>query len=500
MEIQFENTSINTYLPFFRQNRRIQLNQDGVVPDTNDDIGRIVSTQALVFLKGKENYNRRISVSGEIQTVIVYITEEEKQVSFVKLSKGFEIDFEDEEIDSGTQSQIRLEVVHTEARVLNPRKVSVTVELGAELTAYRWAEAAVKTKPSADSPDGLYVEDAEKDAYYIAFLGEKTFAFSEQYSFPDSQPEPKRLITVQNRLISRDVQQIGSRLILKGTVLTDVWYLADEISYPLYAQFSSPFSQILDAGEFDFRYGRTELAATAAYCDLVDTISGDKALDLELHAVLQMVSYCVQRLQYISDAYSNRVPLQCDIREQQLLCSLRSDCEILTGTDTLPIANDCSELLCTFASVTQKSYDNGRLTASVALDILYLTKAGTLSVANRSVTLAKEIPQSAVMILGAHVKDLNLRLEGDQVNCRIGVECMLESSEHVEIAAVEAIEMDTEHAYDVEAYPTLSLVRVDNESLWELAKRYHSSVESIEMLNELTEPLQGKLLIVPKQL
>ena len=49
-------------------------------------------------------------------------------------------------------------------------------------------------------------------------------------------------------------------------------------------------------------------------------------------------------------------------------------------------------------------------------------------------------------------------------------------------------------------YPTVTLVRVERENLWELAKTYHSSVEQIRAMNDLEEEISGRLLLIPKAL
>ena len=42
MQIQFENQYINTYQNLYSQTKRTQLVMEAVVPDVNDDIGRII--------------------------------------------------------------------------------------------------------------------------------------------------------------------------------------------------------------------------------------------------------------------------------------------------------------------------------------------------------------------------------------------------------------------------------------------------------------------------
>ena len=60
-----------------------------------------------------------------------------------------------------------------------------------------------------------------------------------------------------------------------------------------------------------------------------------------------------------------------------------------------------------------------------------------------------------------------------------------------------AVIVDEESPLDPGEHPAVTLVRVENESLWELAKKYHSSVEKISSLNDTAE-LRGKLLLIPR--
>ena len=48
------------------------------------------------------------------------------------------------------------------------------------------------------------------------------------------------------------------------------------------------------------------------------------------------------------------------------------------------------------------------------------------------------------------------------------------------------------------AYPSVTLVRMEGESLWQLAKSYHSSEEAIIGLNGADCAENGALLLIPK--
>ncbi len=500
MQIQFENQYINTYQNLYSQTKRTQLVMEAVVPDVNDDIGRIISVQSSVLLKSKEAYSKRICISGEVHAVLLYITEGDEKVSGVKLSKPFDLEYENEEFSPDTLGQIELTLLNNEARILNPRKVAVTTELAGELTAYRQAKALVKTSLTKDSPDGLHVKEDSVKAFFADLVQEKTFAVTEQFAFDSSQPTPQQLLSQRVNLMCTETQQVGSRLIVKGIADIQVWYLADGIAYPLKARFKEPFSQILDAGDTAYEYSRTGFTLTSSYFDLVDTISGDKALEMELHVLAQTTGYRAENVEYISDVYSNRAPVKFEACDRNLSRDMHSFSEYINSSEMLPFVDDCAEIYTVFSQIKQVFCTSGALSVSVPLEILYATKTGTLASVRRVLQLSKELTKPADRILQIEINDLTIRQNEGNVEARLSIELFLENITEKQISMITSVDLDLEEAFDMEAFPTFSLVRTEEESLWELAKEYHSSIMAIEEMNEMAEQSKGRILLIPKQI
>jgi len=68
----------------------------------------------------------------------------------------------------------------------------------------------------------------------------------------------------------------------------------------------------------------------------------------------------------------------------------------------------------------------------------------------------------------------------------------------IEIDRLVSVSLDEDGQIDFDKYPTVSLVRCSGESVWELAKTYHSSVERITESNDMDTDLKGKMILVPK--
>ena len=128
MEIVFEKKCEVRYRESVRLVKRIQESAESVVPDTEEDIGRIAAVQSSVLLKSKDLSGRGVLVTGEARASVLCIDEGRERISCVRLAKPFSAEFEVAELSGEEQTQISLAVAATDARLLNPRKLSVTFD------------------------------------------------------------------------------------------------------------------------------------------------------------------------------------------------------------------------------------------------------------------------------------------------------------------------------------------------------------------------------------
>ena len=163
MEIGFEKKLEPRYRESVRLAKRIQESAESVVPDTEEDIGRIAAVQSSVLLKSKDMSGRGVLITGEARACVLCIGEGGERISCVRLAKPFSAEFEVAELSGEEQTQISLTVAATDARLLNPRKLSVTFDLAAELSCYVPESIAVETSPPGENCRGLHVRCAETE-------------------------------------------------------------------------------------------------------------------------------------------------------------------------------------------------------------------------------------------------------------------------------------------------------------------------------------------------
>ena len=240
---------------------------------------------------------------------------------------------------------------------------------------------------------------------------EKSFALNEQYRLPDNQPQARELLTEDIRMSVENVEQVGSRVVVKGKVWAEIWYLPDESNQAVKTEFSSPFSQIVDTGAEECVSSTATLNITNTYFDLVDTISGDKALDMEVHAVLQLVSRAEQEIDYLSDAYSNRLPLTCSSKSMVFKEMSAMQARVLDIEQDVNLGDECGEIFSVFSSLTQIGVNNTELNAQVNLDFVYGAEEGKPNAARRLVSIHLTDFPSGMRLLDARVLRVDVKAE-----------------------------------------------------------------------------------------
>lgn len=466
------------------------LTAETVVPDTQEDVGRIVWVQGGLLLKGKDLSPGGVTVAGEARASILYLTEE-GSLAGLRVTKPFSLDFETGEPDPDALPELAWTLSRVEARALNPRKLAVSFAVTAWLRSYQRGVLPVNAALPEERP-GLHLLRSQREAMAITGVWEKPFSIREQFPVPDGKPCPVHLLGEELRFESLEVEQIGSRSVVKGELLLEVWGLDGE-GLPVRSGFSAPFSQLLDTGEGSWDARTLRVEPSSCYLDWVDGLGGERALDAELHAVVQLCAWSRVQPVTVSDAYSTRMPCAVQGEERTLLRSLEQGSARLSAEERLPLPEDYADLLAVQTSWETPESDREGLRLTLLLDLLVRRTDGSLDAVRRILRMEGPALAEGSLLWEAQPTLCDLRPEegGLRVRCEAQIPWLREERER--FFCLTDLSLDEEGAWDAEALPALSLVRRrEGESLWELAKAFRASPEAIAATN----PEGGELLLV----
>ena len=491
MDIQFNETTVQTCQDLARLSKAAQLAMESVVPDTKDDIGRILSVRPEIYLKSKELRNRGALIGGEAVVTVLYINENESAVSSFSLSQSFSQEYEMAAADDGDLLQVRLSVSGLQARVLNPRKVSVDLEICSELTVSRSTDFVVSQALPNDLWTPIHVQRAESSAIFYTGVSEKSFSLNEQLQFPEHDLKPKEIIGKEICYCIRDRETVGTRLLIKGDAQMTLHFFPEDSDLPCSRQFQMPFSQLIDLGENEAEEAEVWIEPTSDYVNLMDSIDGRKLLDVELHALAQARSRRRQKIEYISDAYSNQMPCECSFCEQTITESISEQQLYLSADESIEVPEEFQELLACYPTLGQCSSNQG----NIVVDLLCRAKDGKLFSMRRNIILTSGTESGEMTNVSFRVTDFDVRQSGGFFIVRVRAEGEGLEQHQTQVRRISTLQLNAEKAFDSAAYPALTAVWAETESVWELAKLYHSSPEAICALNE---DLSRQPVFIPK--
>ena len=493
MELQFKETTVQACQDLARLNKAVQIAMESVVPDTRDDIGRILSVCPELCLKSKDLNMRGATVTGELVLTVLYIGEEADGVSSVRMSQPVLLDFEFPAADEDCVLQLRWELGNIQTRAVNPRKISADLELLAELSVNRRVTLPVSQALPEEVHVPVHLLTGEKRAVRMLSICERSFSVNEQLPFPEGASEPAEIIARDLEYKIQEREIVGSRLLLKGIVCCRLIYMPENQNCPAEQRFNVPFSQLVDLGTEEAMRSEAWIEETSDYLELIDTIDGQKLLNLELHALAQVRAYRDETIRFIADAYCNAMPCECSFEDLALIDRSEPRSFELSAEESFDLPEEYDGLLGVYPSLGAVSKEG--FTASA--DLLCRAKDGKLFSMRRDLSFPADQTPDTLEAPGCRIGDA----AGFAVDGKLTVRLSAHGS-GVEEAAdtvrrVTALELDEEKMFDTSVYPSLTAVWPQNETVWELAKIYHSSPESISSMNP---DENARPLFIPKSL
>ena len=498
MEVRLNTKTVSTLQQLSDQEQQTQIDLESVVPDTRDDIGRIVTVQSNVFLKSKDITSRGLTVGGELEISVLYITEDGKSLSVLRNGQGFSMDFEFPERDGEQITLAQLQLRAIEARLVNPRKLSICAEIIGKLQIFSEQQMPIEYLCPPEYAQAVHLLSEHRESCAINAVCEKSFTINEQFPFPDNSVSTAGLLYQKIQFLIGEKQLIGSRLLIKGTMELTACCLSENSNLPVSSTFSAPFSQLIELGKECMDSCEASIQLNAAYYNIVDTVGTGKVLDCEIHAVVQVQSRCTESIELVTDAYSNQYPLEMENFELSLPAAPDTQTLPITMEEHVELPEGCTQCLAVFPTPGLPGIPDGKLCCHVTLDLLCRTAEGNFSTVKRVIS-TETVPEARLQTVPTvRLQNVSYRPEGGALHVHVNLSASWNEYRAQTQRAVETLILDESAPLDLASFPDLTVVRPNGESLWQLARCYHSSPEAIQRLNDSLELSGETMMFIPR--
>lgn len=508
LQIRKQNLSINEMV--FDSQCEQPLECDLVLPDYCPDIQRILHCDVTCHIRDSHAEAQRLTLEGELRLNILYVSDSgmlrgiDHKQSFVR------------QLDSKKELRQPMVEVQCKQDYLNCRAISSRrLEVRGALTLRVRAINCAQNELLHDA-EGAGIQLKKQSVEMDSCIGgsESAFTLREELDL-GNEPPIAQILSSRAQAVVTDCKLLSGRIITKGELHLQLLYLpltSNEKDAPRELSYTLPVSQVVNADGADeqshccvrYQLCGWELQPKA------DMDGEMKQLSVEVQLKALAAVHVPQTAELVQDAYSTQYPLNFEEKNLSYLNFVRCLQESHRLREVLSVNGSVQSILSAWVSVKElqsNQNDEGILVSgSLALCVLYLDEENCPQLTQEVLKMEHSIPMSEGqkgLLFGLKLSptsvEATLNASGQpELRCQLLLEGSLYSTEHQ--SAISALSLDESSGKQCACDCALCIYYADaKESIWDIAKKYNSSVSGIMEENGLDHDIlpQRTMLLIP---
>lgn len=510
MELELKRAGLNAYEVGGELTLTQEETTETIVPDYCPDIARIIETEGTVFLHSRELRDGKAEISGTVRVTVLYTPDGEGGIRTLEFAIPFTVESDSRAMAGCTHLTAETEAEFLETRMLNPRKVFTHCKLVTHFTGYQYTPLNFCTDAETESRLCVEKKCEEQHAILLTHIAEKDYTFSEEINLSPGREGAAELLTSRVSSTVTEAKIVGSKLVFKGIFNISLLYrTADGRCCTAFSEL--PFSQIMEvegASEGSAASVQLHLTGTDFQIDGADDEGRQIAVTLYFHAVALLRAE--EELTLLNDLYSTSYDMTYEAVPLNLTCFCETVTRRQTVREVLEIGVVAESILsltvnCGAVSVSREG-EGVTLRTGASIQALYLDEGGVPLMAERCIDVAcqLELPEDCRITARAVCAEEVQGSLGDRgIEVRFPVDFRAEATAKVKKICISAAKLDTESAKDLSGAPSLVLRCLGKqETAWDLAKKYNTTIPTILSANQLEEGQEiprEKLLLIPRK-
>lgn len=495
---------------------QLTLDDDFNVPDSKPDVERIVREQGKVVITEVVPMNGRFQVKGKLVFNLLYISEDrDRPVNHIMGEVSFEEIVNMDEVCGEEAIAVKWELEDMTASLINSRKLNVR----AILSLHFRAEADYEEE-TAVSIEGEELQMKKKTIHITnaPIVKKDTLRVKDEVSLPLGKPNIDDMLYTNLELRNMETRLLGDKLSARGDLELFCLYAGEGQENELdYWEAIVPVSGILEcAGCREDMIGDIGISVLSE--DIVvkpDEDGEPRILDLEVVLELDMKLYEEEEIELLEDFYSTArevTPVKKEAYYKNLLVKNASKFRL---SESIRLDEGQPPILQVYHASGSVKLDeeevaeNGIHVAGVLeVQVLYITEDDNRPINSMKQSLpfdqlieVKNIKPDSAFDIRAGVEQLStLMVSGDELEIKaaIGLDALVFDSLREEI--ITEIKEEGSLLDKISELPGLvGYIVGENESLWDIAKTFNTTMDSVMELNGMeneTVSAGDKLLLM----
>lgn len=484
---------------------------DYILPDYYPDIVRLVRCDVIPVVSDWSVSGDRLTYGLKCEIRLLYCGEDGTEIRCVTQKQDYSKTVELGRSTTAPEVTLAAKSDHINFRAVNKRRLDVRGAVSVRIKV-----CSERSQEVVSDAFGMNIQLKKEPVRIEAnrLCAEKTVQLSEEVTLTAAQPPAAEIVYRICSAGECEKKIVSGKLLAKGEIKTDILYSCGNGSLERMS-FTLPYSQILDMEGIDDSYECT-IRAEVLSCEI--TPSADKDGEnriLRCEPELHITCRAVRTADILTavDAYSTVYP--CDVEysviQAKQLPAVYSESfrhsAVLAEAESVP--KEIYALWCTPKNINTRIGEDGRsvmITGMLTYSMAAKDSSGMMIMPDRDEAFEEQIEIGDDLTSASVTAELedasvsyNISSEGI-LTAKADIPLRISVGSSASIRAVTAITVDDSVKNERDGDYAIKLYfGVENEDVWDIAKRYSTDAAAIMEENELTDEKleKGRMLLIP---
>lgn len=494
--------------------------RDIIVPDGKPDMQRVLYLDGEINIDQIDVQDDRVVYKGQLDTTILYVPENNTREVYTM--KG-SIPLEDFVILDGVNSNqhvaFNYNIEHMHWNILNERKLNVKaiIQVGVEATKPKEMELVTEVRGEA----AVQTNTGTLSVVRPAQSGTEKLVVKDELTIPQGKGSICEILKMNTTIKEEQVKRTDSEILYNGIIELSTMYKSQDEEKPIeVVKHRIPFAGSSDVTKPDEEvYWNCDLSVKPIYMQVCPDYDGeDRVIEVECIVEAKYNTFDQNTETIIDDIYfpGKKVTMTNNTEDYMTLAAKgaakTSKKDMITMENGAPMQDQIFSV--TLKPIIEEKQVNGdKLTINGMLEakMVYVDPESI----NMVQTVMEMIPFSQDMTLEGLSKDSYIEAKVQPKDIEVGVynkndvmleyalDYMVNAYNKGEVQTIDEVTVADMNKEELNNYPSMTVYIVKKgDTLWNLAKRFNTTVQDIVEINDLDEnaPINiGQKLIILKK-
>lgn len=484
----------------------IMVEGDVIVPDSKPDILNTICTSGVVCIYKKEVLDEKVRMDGNINTYIMYLAEDtQDKVRGINTSLDFSEVISVPNAKEGMESVIQTKLKSIECKVINGRKIGVKATLEIEIKIYDKEEVEIVN--DIQNAEGIQILKEDLRVNSLVGMGENKIYTKDNISI-DAIDNLAEILKTDLAIVDKDVKVSYNKILAKAEARVKIMYLTED------NRVNSIDTKIPIVGFIDLPNVTEE-----NICDLDYEIKNmiikpnateEHSIYIELEIGVVAIVYEEKQINLIQDLYSPCENLEFNKKKITTITNKQTRKEIKQIREKVEIEGiDNKNIIDVDVNPMIEKQDNlaNRIVYTGSLEINFILSNQELQMEVRNSKIPFEYTVDGV----EDAENVNSRLDMEVANqdfviqdggiVSSNIDLVMNSDMYRNTNMNIMNEIQTNGEREAEDYSLILYMVKKGDTLWQIAKRYGSTIDDIVRTNGIEDADRispGQKLFIPR--